>query len=37
MIEQLGHVTAPASFPTIVPVVLSHIPGLGLLDLMRFL
>jgi pimeloyl-ACP methyl ester carboxylesterase len=25
MIEQLGHVTAPASFPTIVPVVLSHI------------
>jgi pimeloyl-ACP methyl ester carboxylesterase len=25
MIEQLGHVTAPASFPTIVLVVLSHV------------
>jgi pimeloyl-ACP methyl ester carboxylesterase len=27
MIDQLGHVTAPASFPTILPAVLSHIRG----------
>jgi hypothetical protein len=25
MIERLGHVTAPASFPTIVPALLSHV------------
>jgi hypothetical protein len=29
MIDQLGHVTAPASFPTILPAVLSR--GLALL------